>query len=87
MSSRCCGHSTHKRAGLNVRISAHFQHNFCCTRHPLNKGYWNSSDPGDHIRVLAMAPVPQPQTYALMLAGLGAVGLATRRRKAVPRQS
>ena len=27
-------------------------------------------------------PIPEPETYALMLAGLGAVGLAARRRKA-----
>ncbi len=29
----------------------------------------------------APAPVPEPQTYALMLAGLGAVAMAARRRK------
>ncbi|MDP2811103.1 MAG: FxDxF family PEP-CTERM protein [Rhodocyclaceae bacterium] len=28
------------------------------------------------------APVPEPETYALMLAGLGLVGWAARRRKA-----
>jgi hypothetical protein len=28
------------------------------------------------------APIPEPETYALMLAGLGAVGFAARRRKA-----
>ena len=31
---------------------------------------------------LTAAPVPEPETYALMLAGLGAVGFAARRRKA-----
>ena len=30
---------------------------------------WNASDPGDHVRILTA--VPEPQTYALMLAGLG----------------
>ena len=28
-----------------------------------------------------VAPVPEPQTYAMLLAGLGLVGLSTRRRK------
>jgi hypothetical protein len=28
-----------------------------------------------------MAPVPEPQTYAMMLAGLGLLGLSIRRRK------
>ena len=39
--------------------------------------------PGGEIRgdILA-APVPEPETYALMLAGLGALGMVTRRRKA-----
>ncbi|URI11475.1 CHRD domain-containing protein [Aquincola tertiaricarbonis] len=30
----------------------------------------------------AMAPVPEPETYALMLGGLGAIGLLVRRRQA-----
>jgi hypothetical protein len=30
---------------------------------------------------LAVAPIPEPETYALMLAGLGALGVAARRRR------
>ena len=29
------------------------------------------------------APVPEPETYAMLLAGLGLVGVMSRRRKAV----
>lgn len=39
----------------------------------------------DNLRVSVnsnMAPIPEPETYALMLAGLAAVGLAVRRRRA-----
>jgi hypothetical protein len=43
----------------------------------------NSGDPQalSHAS-LYLAPVPEPQTYALMLAGLGLVGFAASRRKA-----
>ena len=41
---------------------------------------WNGSDPGDHVRILTA--VPEPQTYALMLAGLGLTAWYARRRRA-----
>ena len=37
--------------------------------------------PGGEIRGALVAPIPEPETYALMLAGLAAVGWIGRRRK------
>ncbi|MDP4299073.1 PEP-CTERM sorting domain-containing protein [Leptothrix discophora] len=36
----------------------------------------------DNVTITAAAPVPEPETYAMMLAGLGAIGYLSRRRKA-----
>jgi hypothetical protein len=41
---------------------------------------WTASNPGDHVRVFTAA-VPEPQTYALMLAGLAAMAFMSRRRR------
>ncbi len=48
---------------------------------------WTASNPGDYIRVITAAPlavvssVPEPETYAMMLTGLGLMGAIARRRK------
>ena len=45
---------------------------------------WNDSDYNDMaVGVKVAAPIPEPETYALMLAGLGVVGFMARRRRQV----
>jgi probable HAF family extracellular repeat protein len=42
----------------------------------------SAGDINNNGQVIAVGTVPEPETYALMLAGLGLVGLMTRRKKA-----
>lgn len=45
---------------------------------------WMASTPGDYVRILtefSPSAVPEAETYAMMLAGLGLVGFASARRK------
>jgi hypothetical protein len=48
----------------------------------LTVSRWTASTPGDNIRVLTAA-VPEPATWAMMIAGFGLVGAAARRRRAL----
>jgi hypothetical protein len=41
---------------------------------------WRADSPGDHLRVLTVSAVPEPDPKALLLAGLGVVALLARRR-------
>lgn len=50
-----------------------------------NKAYVNIQHPTDGvdrlIQICAVAPVPEPETYAMMIAGLGMLGAVARCRK------
>ena len=49
----------------------------------FNDGAPVDADYDDMVVGLNVAPVPEPQTYMLLLAGLGAVGFISRRRRSM----
>jgi hypothetical protein len=54
---------------------------------PGSVGTWSSSDPGmgwdkaSDVNVQVLGAIPEPESYAMMLAGLGLMGFIARRRK------
>ena len=60
----------------NLNINSQFVR--VSLRHSLN-GPWTFTDEVDFYA--SAAPVPEPETYAMMLTGLGLMGLVARRRK------
>lgn len=67
---------------INGKEAAHFH-----DADPIRTGgialgaIWESTTRYDYVNVASL-PVPEPETYALMLAGLGLLGFAVQRRKA-----
>jgi hypothetical protein len=49
----------------------------------LTANVWAQNTPGSTQDLVVFAPVPEPETYAMMLAGLGLMGFVARRRKQV----
>ena len=47
----------------------------------FNDGLVADGDFDDMVVGLSITPVPEPETYALMLAGIGAIGFVARRRR------
>ncbi len=43
--------------------------------------YSGSSEFGSYAGNIAISPIPEPETYAMLLVGLGLIGFAARRRK------
>ena len=46
-----------------------------------NDSFRGDTDFDDMVVRLSVSPVPEPSTYALMLAGLGVLGFVARRRR------
>lgn len=47
----------------------------------INFKYASSPQAGSYLGGISVTAVPEPETYALMLAGLGLIGFSARRRK------
>jgi hypothetical protein len=50
----------------------------------MTANVWAPNVSGSSQDLVVFAPVPEPETYAMMLAGLGLMGFVARRRKQVP---
>jgi hypothetical protein len=53
------------------------------TAYQLNSGASSLAALDTGLRAMAVSPVPEPETYAMLLAGLGLVGFIARHRKQI----
>ena len=60
---------------------AHDLNNLSITRKEFTFGYGGHEAEQFYLGGVTVSPVPEPETYALLLAGLGLLGVAARRRK------
>lgn len=65
--------------GLGTEASAFFRFDFATPTNSITVNYAGLSN----AALYATQPVPEPETYALLLAGLAGVGFMARRRKTV----
>lgn len=75
-------------SGLIFQLPHSLPANFLSSNAPLNlsgiSGQLGVGDMGLTISNLDIAPVPEPEAYAMLLAGLGFMGIMARRRRQQP---
>lgn len=68
--------------GLRVTVDNQFHYGYAQFQGTFLKAYAFESLPGVGIAAGSLSPVPEPESYALMLAGLGVMGFVARKRMA-----
>lgn len=72
---------TQLSTGLTDQWSLNYDNLAAGTYYVQVSGGVMSNAAGKYYADIALAPVPEPETYGMMLAGLGLVGFMARRRK------
>lgn len=68
--------------GLRVTVDNQFHYGYAQFQGTFLKAYAFESTAGVGIAAGALSPVPEPESYALMLAGFGVMGIVARRKMA-----